>query len=366
VPVKTRAALFHAVGEPLEVAEVDLAEPGPHDVVVRMAAVGICGTDLHQVKGEFQRPTPIVLGHEGAGVVEEVGDAVTMVRPGDEVVLSWAPSCGECADCRAGRPARCLALNRAIGAGTLPDGTTGLSRNGEIVYRATATGCLADRVVLPERLALPTGGAVPLQEAALLGCAALTGVGAALFAARVQPGASVVVVGAGGVGQFVVQGCRIAGAETVVVADPIEGRREQVLKLGATHAVHPDELRETMKSVVPDGADVAFDAVGDPETTMLAFRNAGSGSTTMIVGLPAAGKRLDLDPIDLIRKEKWLAGTLYGSADPAVALPILLDHVAAGRLELTSMLGPVFSLDDVNDAIEASLAGVPGRVLVAP
>jgi S-(hydroxymethyl)glutathione dehydrogenase/alcohol dehydrogenase len=299
-------------------------------------------------------------------VIEEVGLRVHGVRPGDEVVLSWAPSCGECADCHAGRPARCHALNRAIAAGTLPDGTTGLSRDGETVYRGTATGCLAERVVVPERLALATGASVPLQEAALLGCAALTGVGAALFAARVEPGAAVVVVGAGGVGQFVVQGCRIAGAEVIVVADPIEGRRDQAVGLGATHAVHPDELRETVKSVAPAGADVAFDAVGDPDTTMLAFRNAASGSTTVIVGLPAAGRRLDHDPSDMFRKEKRLAGTLYGSADPSVALPLLLEHVAAGRLELTSMLGPVFPLDDVNDAIEASLAGAPGRVLVAP
>jgi Zn-dependent alcohol dehydrogenase len=364
--MRTRAALFHSVGEPFEVAEIDLAEPGEHDVVVRMAAVGICGTDLHQVKGEFRRPTPIVLGHEGAGIVEEVGVAVTSVAPGDEVVLSWAPSCGECVDCRAGRPARCHALNRAIAAGTLPDGTTGLSRDGETVYRGTATGCLAERVVVSERLALPTGGAVPLREAALLGCAALTGVGAVLFAAGVQPGATAVVIGAGGVGQFVVQGCRIAGARAIVAADPLAGRREQALALGATHAVHPDELREAVKAVVPAGADVAFDAVGDPETTMLALRNAGSGSTTVIVGLPAAGRRLELDPIDLIRKERRLAGTLYGSADPAVALPLLLEHVAAGRLELTSMLGPVFSLDDIDGAIEASLAGAPGRVLVAP
>ncbi len=364
--MKTRAAIFHAVGEPFEVAELDVADPGPDDVVVRMAAVGICGTDLHQVKGEFQRPTPIVLGHEGSGVVEAVGDDVTLVAPGDEVVLSWAPSCGACADCRAGRPARCVALNRAIAAATLPDGTTGLSRDGETVYRATATGCLAEHVVVSERVALPTGGAIPLLEAALLGCAALTGVGAVLFAARVQPGATVVVVGAGGVGQFVVQGCRIAGAETVVVADPVPARREQAVQLGATHAVHPDELRETVKRVAPDGADVAFDAVGDPETTLVALRNAGSGSTTMIVGLPAAGRRLDLDPIELIRKEKWLAGTLYGSADPATALPVLIEHVREGRLELASMLGPVYSLEDVNDAIEASLAGAPGRVLVVP
>ena len=133
-----------------------------------MAAVGICGTDLHLFKGEWQRPTPMVLGHEGAGVIEEVGSAVSGLAPGDEVVLSWAPSCGECADCRRGRPAACVPLHRAIGSGTLVDGTTGMSFRGETVYRGTATGCLAERVVVSSKVALPTGGAVPLREAALL------------------------------------------------------------------------------------------------------------------------------------------------------------------------------------------------------
>ena len=185
--MKTRAALFHAVGEPLEVVELDLDEPRPNEVVVRMAAVGICGTDLHQVKGEFQRPTPMVLGHEGAGTVEAVGDAVTLVKPGDDVVLSWAPSCGACAGCRRGRPATCGPLNAAIVNGTLPDKTTGMSYRGETVYRGTATGCFADRVVVSEQVALPLRGAVPFDQAALLGCAALTGVGAVLFAAQVRP-----------------------------------------------------------------------------------------------------------------------------------------------------------------------------------
>ena len=216
--MKTRAGLFRAVGEPLEVVEIDLAEPGPDDVVVRMAAVGICGTDLHQVKGEFQRPTPMVLGHEGAGVVEHVGDAVESLRVGDEVVLSWAPSCGRCADCARGRPAACSPLHQAIGNGTLVDGTTGMSLHGETVYRGTATGAWADRVVVASKVALPTGGVVPFRDAALLGCAALTGVGSVLFAAKAQPGGVALVVGAGGVGQFVVQGARIAGSEAIVAS----------------------------------------------------------------------------------------------------------------------------------------------------
>ncbi len=364
--MKTRAALFHAVGTPLEVAEIDLAEPRPHEVVVRMVAVGICGTDLHQVKGEFRRPTPMVLGHEGAGVVEEVGDAVTRVRPGDDVVLSWAPSCGECAGCRRGRPATCKRLNAAIPNGTLPDGTTGMSYRGETVYRGTATGCLAERVVVSEQVALPLHGAVPFEQAALLGCAVLTGVGAVLYAARVTAGASVLVLGAGGVGQFVVQGARIAGATTIVACDPVEARRQAARRAGATHVVAPDDLKDAMSGVLPDGADYGLDAVGDPATTATTLRFTRDGGTTVIVGLPAQGLRLDLDPFELIRREKRLTGTLYGSEDPAVSLPAMLEHVRAGRLELASSLGPSFPLEQVDDAVAASLAGEAGRVLVLP
>jgi S-(hydroxymethyl)glutathione dehydrogenase/alcohol dehydrogenase len=361
--VKTRAALFHGPGRPLEVRELELDGPRAGEVLVRMAAVGICGTDLHMIKGDWQRPTPMVLGHEGAGVVEAVGEGVDGIQAGDEVVLSWAPSCGECADCRRGRPAACVRLQRAIGAGTLLDGTTGMSLDGETVYRGTATGALSEYLTVSAGVALPTGGGVPLDQAALLGCAALTGVGAVLFAARVA-GGSVLVVGAGGVGQFVVQGARIAGAEEIVAVDPLEARLEQARRLGATLAVTPDELAEAMRERLPDGADYAFDAVGDPEASALALRRTRNGGTCVLVGLPRAGARLDLEPADFTRREKFLTGSMYGSEDPAVALPVLLDHVLAGRLRLADMLGPEFSLDDVNDAIDASLAGSPGRVLV--
>jgi S-(hydroxymethyl)glutathione dehydrogenase/alcohol dehydrogenase len=364
--VKTRAAVFFEAGRPFEVRELDLEEPRAGEVLVRMDAVGICGTDLHSVKGEWNRPTPTVLGHEGAGVVEEVGEGVTGLAPGDHVVLSWAPSCGECEDCRRGRPARCVVLNRAIAASTLPDGTTGLSMDGETVYRGTATGALAERIVVSERVALPLGDGVPLEQAALLGCAALTGVGAALFAARVEPGSSVLVVGAGGVGQFVVQGARIVGAAEIVCVDPLEARREQAARLGATRVAEPDELKGLMKAELPDGVDYAFDAVGDPATTEAAFRWTRNGGVCVIVGLPAAGKRLDLDPVDFVRRERVLTGTIYGSADPAVALPVLLEHVRAGRLDLASQLGPSFPLDRINEAIDAALGGSPGRVLVRP
>lgn len=364
--MKTRAAVFHDVGRPFEVREIDLREPRAGEVLVRIAAVGICGTDLHSVKGDWDRPKPMVLGHEGAGVVEAVGDGVEGLAEGDAVVLSWAPSCGHCADCVRGRPAMCIELQRAIAAGTLLDGTTGMEADGEVVYRGTATGALTEHLTVGADVALPLGDGVPLEQAALLGCAALTGIGAVLFQGRPQAGSSVLVIGAGGVGQFCVQGARIAGAAEIVCVDPIESRLEQAAELGATRTATPEALKATMRDVARDGVDMAFDAVGNPETTALALRWARNGGRIVVVGLPVAGARLDLDPFDFVRREKELTGSMYGSEDPRRALPILLEHVRSGALKLEPMLGPRFSLDDVNDAIEASLGGSPGRVVVTP
>jgi S-(hydroxymethyl)glutathione dehydrogenase / alcohol dehydrogenase len=343
-----------------------LTEPRPHEVLVRMEAVGICGTDLHVIKGEWDRPTPMVLGHEGAGVVEAVGADVRDLAAGDAVVLSWAPSCGHCADCRRGRPAACIELQRAIGAGTLPDGTTGMTADDEVVFRGTATGALAERITVGADVALPLGDGIPLEHAALLGCAALTGVGAVLFQGRPERGAVVLVIGAGGVGQFCVQGARIAGSAVIVCVDPVESRLEQARLLGATHTATPETLKPTMRNAARDGVDVAFDAVGSPETTALALRWTRNAGRAVVVGLPAAGERLDLDPAEFVRREKELTGSMYGSEDPRRSLPILLKYVRSGALQLERMVGPTFSLADVNAAIDASLAGAPGRVIVKP
>jgi S-(hydroxymethyl)glutathione dehydrogenase/alcohol dehydrogenase len=350
----------------LEERELDVDEPLEGEVVVRMGAVGVCGTDLHSYKGEWNRPTPIVLGHEGAGVVEAAGDGANGLRAGDRVVLSWAPACGSCGACRRGRPAACGPLTSAIGRGTLLDGRTGLSLDGETVFRGTATGALAERVVVAAGAAMPLGGDVPLEQAALLGCAALTGVGAVLNAARPEHGFTALVIGAGGVGQFVVQGARIAGAAEILVVDPVEARRGRALALGATRACAPDEVREAVKELDPEGVDYAFDAVGAPATTKLALRWTRGGGTSVVVGLPAAGEQLELDPLDFTNREKTLTGTIYGSEDPTVALPRLLDLVRAGELELASLVGPTFPLERADDAFKASLAGEPGRVLVIP
>jgi S-(hydroxymethyl)glutathione dehydrogenase/alcohol dehydrogenase len=360
--VKTRAALFRSPELPLETVELDLAEPQAGEALVRMAAVGVCGSDLHVLKGEWPRPTPMVLGHEGAGVVEAVGDGVETLVPRDRVVISWAPSCGRCAACLAGRPARCAPLRAAIGAGTLLDGTTRLSLDGETVYRMAATGCLAEHVVVQANAALPLDDAISLEEAALLGCAALTGVGAVRYASTLREGQSALVVGAGGVGQFVVQGARIAGAAEIVCLDPNVERLERALALGATAVGRPEQAQE----LAGNGADVAFDAVGLPETSALALRHTRGGGLCVLVGMPPAGARLDVDPFDFTNREKTLTGTIYGSEDPAVALPVLLDDVRAGRLELRALLGPSYPLEAADAAFRASLAGSPGRVLVCP
>jgi S-(hydroxymethyl)glutathione dehydrogenase/alcohol dehydrogenase len=363
--VKTRAALFRTAGAPLEVREIDLEEPRGDDVLVRMVAVGICGSDLHIVRGEWQRPTPMVLGHEGSGVVEAVGPDVRHVAPGDHVVLSWAPGCGTCGPCRRGRPAACLRLRAAMAAGTLPDGTTRLALDGEPVFRMTATGAMADLVLVPAAAALPCPAGLAFEQAALLGCAALTGIGAVLNAARQPADATAVVIGAGGVGQFAIQGARLARASHVIAVDPIAARGELALALGATTACPPDDVEAVVAEIAAEGADFAYDAVGSSATAQLALRLVRPGGVAVLIGMPPAGTRLDLDPADFTQREKTLLGTIYGSDDPALALPRLLDEVERGAIALEPLVGPAFSLERAQDAIDASLAGEPRRVLVS-
>jgi S-(hydroxymethyl)glutathione dehydrogenase/alcohol dehydrogenase len=305
----------------------------------------------------------MVLGHEGAGVVEAVGSEVDGLAAGDRVILSWAPSCGECGPCLAGRTTACLPLRAGIAAGTLPDGTTRLSADGETIYRMTAVGALAERVVMPARGVLKLTHELPAAEAALLGCAALTGIGATR---DVPEGGVAVVIGAGGVGQFCVQGARLHGARAIVAVDPLPARRALARAVGATHDCDPADLQELLARLAPDGADCALEAVGSPATAALALASVRPGGRATLVGMPPSGARLDLDPAEFTNREKVLTGTVYGSGDPAAALPALLAEVAAGRVLLTPLVGPVFPLERVDEAIRAALAGEPGRVIVTP
>jgi S-(hydroxymethyl)glutathione dehydrogenase/alcohol dehydrogenase len=308
----------------------------------------------------------MVLGHEGAGVVELVGDQVTGLAPGDHVVLSWAAACGDCPACLRGRPAACPALRSAIGAGTALDGATLTARAGGPVYRMATVGALSERVLLPAAAAMRIPTDLAFEQAALLGCAALTGVGAVRNAAGVEAGATVAVIGAGAVGQFVVQGARLAGAQAIVAVDPLPARLDHARQLGATHTGAPSQLDELLAAAASGGADYAFDAVGSAETAQAALSATRPGGTSVLVGMPPSGTRLELDPLQLIVSDKTLLGSIYGSADPREALPDLVAQVGAGRLQLQPLVGATYTLDDVNDAIRASLEGAPGRAVVCP
>lgn len=361
--VRARAALFDAPALPLRVEMVDVEEPGPKDVLVRMSAVGICGSDLHVVRGEWRRPVPMILGHEGSGVVEAVGADVTGRAIGDRVVLSWAPGCQRCSVCADGRPAACPSLREGFGAGTLPDGTTRLSQGGERVYRMTAVGALSTHVLMPRAGVITMPDGVSFDEAALLGCAAVTGAGAVVNVAKAGPESCAAVIGAGGVGQFVIQGLKMAGARLIIAVDPQPARREQALALGATHAVAPDELA-ALVGELGDILDYTFEAVGAQLTFELAVAAVRNGGTTIVVGLPPTGTTVTFDPIDLVAREKTIVGSMYGSGEPAATLGKLFEGPA--RLDLASMVGPRFTLDEVNEAIECALSGESARVLVHP
>jgi alcohol dehydrogenase len=363
--MNSRAALFTGDRE-LEVRDVELDVPGPSDVVVRMQAVGVCGSDLHVVKGEWPRPTPMVLGHEGAGVVEYIGAGVSDVAVGQRVVAIWAPNCGSCISCCRGTPTACVEARGAIGRGEMIDGRTGFSLDGEPVYRMTTVGAFAEHVLLPVTSVVPLPDDVNIEQAALLGCASLTGVGAVENAARVSPGDTVLVVGAGGVGLFAVQGARIAGASEILVVDTNAERLALASALGATACGAPDVLDDLVADRAPGGADHAIEAVGHAETVELAIDATRPGGRVTLVGLPQAGARLEVDGFSLVAQQKTLIGSMSGSRDPRAQLERLLELVATGALQLAPLLGGSFALEQINEAVRASLAGAPGRVIVRP
>lgn len=363
--METRAALFTGEAD-LEVRTVELDRLGPHDVVVEMAAVGICGSDLHVVRGEWPRPIPMVLGHEGAGVIESVGSGVSGLRVGQRVVVVWAPSCGRCISCLREAPTACLEARVAIGRGEMLDGRTGFSLDGAPVYRMTTVGALADHVLLPSTSVVPLPDDVRFEQAALLGCAALTGVGAVENAAEVSEGDTVAVIGAGGVGLFAIQAARVAGAREVIAVDHNEERLELARDLGATVATAPGQLVDVLEDRAPGGVDRAIEAVGHAETVSLAIDSTRAAGRIALVGLPRAGGRLDLDGFAFVAQQKTLVGSMSGSSEPRVALGHLLELVRNGSLDLDALLGESFGLEDVNSAIQTSLRGVPGRIMVRP
>lgn len=362
------AALLHEIGKPLEIQDVALEGPRSGEVQVRMAASGVCHSDLSVLNGTIPgAPTPMVLGHEGAGIVEAVGRDVDDLSPGDHVVLAFVPQCGTCFFCSREEPFLCETADAAVSSGGLLDGTTRFSLDGSPVYQMSACGTFAESVVVPASGAVRIDADVPLEAAALLGCGVLTGVGAALNTARIRKGDTVVVYGVGGVGLSVVQGARLAGAGRIVAVDVVEPKLELARVFGATEAVNGadgESAAQVKELTAGRGADVVFEAIGRPETIGQAVDATRRGGQTVLVGLPRYDAAVGMEPFRLVAQARSVQGCWYGSSDIRRDIPRLVELYRSGDLLLDQLVSQRIDLDGVNDAFHAMEAGEVARSLV--
>ena len=364
--MKTRAAVLYAPRTPLVVEELDLAPPGPGEVLIAMGAAGVCHSDHHVIRGQASHALPVVLGHEGAGTVVEAGAGVTKTRLGDHVVLSWIPSCGACHYCGTGKAHLCGHYETPLWDGTMPDGTCRLSRDGKPYRHLSMLACWSEYAVVPEDSCVVIGKDVPFEIAALLGCAVTTGVGAVLNRARVEPGSSVAVVGAGGVGLSVIMGARLAGAATIIAIDSRAGKERMARDLGATDFVlSGDKTKDDVLARTANrGADYVFEAVGNPALQRACLEFTSPGGQLTFVGLAANDATIALPSTGITRTEKIVTGSIFGSADTNRDFAAYADHYLAGRLPIDRLIGHRYPLDAINSAINDMLAGAAGRGVI--
>jgi Zn-dependent alcohol dehydrogenase len=366
---RIQAAVLDGNGT-ISIEHVDLAAPGPGEVRVEIAAAGVCHSDLHVTTGAWDVPAPVVLGHEGSGVVTAVGPGVDDLEPGDHVVLSWVPGCGECRACQGGRPAQCALVASVVATGgTLYDGTTRLSNERGQIHHYLGVSSYAEQVVVPRSGAIKVRKDAPLEDIAIVGCAIATGVGAVRNTAGVQPGSTVAVIGCGGVGLACVQGARLAGASRIVAVDVVAEKLDLARKLGATDTVDASAVQDVvaaLREVLPDGYDYIFDAIGKIATTEQAIAALGLGGAAVIVGLPPAGERASFDPLALAEADQRILGSNYGSAVPERDIPQLVDEVMAGTLDLASMISARRPLAEAAAALDDLAAGHALRQLLVP
>lgn len=374
--MRTRAAVLNAMGMPhpyaaslpLSIEEVDLAPPGPGEVLIRVAAAGLCHSDLSVINGDRPRPTPMALGHEAAGVVEALGAGVVDLRVGDHVVVVFVPSCGHCAPCAEGRPALCEPGAAANGAGTLLSGERRLSRpGGGPLHHHLGCSVFAEYATVSRRSLVRIDAAVPLDEAALFGCAVLTGVGAVVNTAQVRVGASVAVIGLGGVGLAALIGAHAAGARQIVALDLADDKLAQARALGATHTVNAGQAdaAEQVRALSAGGVEFAFEFAGSVRALDLAWRITRRGGTTVTAGLPPAGATLALPAVSLVAEERTLKGSYIGTCVPSRDIPRYMDLYMQGRLPVDKLLTRRLALDDINHGFDLLHEGKAIRQVVA-
>jgi S-(hydroxymethyl)glutathione dehydrogenase/alcohol dehydrogenase len=365
--MRIRAAVLHDPERPVSIEEVELDAPKAGEVLVRVAAAGVCHSDVRLADGELgEGRWPMVLGHEGAGIVEQVGDGVTHVLRGDHVGFSIVPSCRQCEECLAGRSNLCLPAAEAGQRGVLFDGTSRLSLpDGTRLQHALMTACFAELTVVPAAGAIPLPSALPLWQASLLGCGVVTGVGAVRNTAKVQPGESAAVVGCGGVGLQVVAALRLAGASPIVAVDRDPAKLELARNRGASHAVEAGSATTAARvaRIAGRGVDHAFEVVGRAETIRLAWDCLRPGGTATVVGLAPKGLEVSLPAIEFL-SDKRIQGSFYGGSDALRDLPYLAELALVGELDLAGVVTGVEPLEAVNDALDRLRRGEGARTVL--
>lgn len=372
--MKIRAAVIREMGlpqpyaqsRPLRIEEVDLAPPGQREVLVQVKAASLCHSDLSTVNADRPRQMPMVLGHEAAGIVKEVGPGITDLEPGDHVVMVFAPSCGECVACKEGHPGRCEPGQKSNGAGTLLGGAIRLSQNGQTVYHHVGVSAFAEYCVVNRGSLVKIDKQLPLDEAAMFGCAVLTGVGAALNTAQVFPGARVAVVGLGGVGLNALFGAQVAGASQVVAIDVHDDKLELAKQLGATEVINakdPEAIAK-VKEMTAGGVDFGLEMAGSVQAMELAYRITRRGGTTVTAGLPHPDARWALQHVNLTAEERTVKGSYVGSCVPPRDLPRYVDLYRKGKLPVNKLLSDRITLDQINEGFDRLASGHTVRQII--
>lgn len=343
------------------VEDVELGPPGPGEVKVRMAAAGVCHSDLSVINGTIPHPLPVVLGHEGAGVVEAIGEGVTNCKPGDHVIMSFVPNCGICFHCTRGEAFLCRAMPRG---GTMPDGTLRFKRGDKGLTSFCSLGNMAEVTVCPAMSVVAVDKDIPLKVAALIGCGVTTGVGAAINTAEVKPGSTVAVFGCGGVGIAVIQGCRVAGANRIFAVDVSEEKLELAKRFGATEGVHADQADSILKRTQGIGVDYAFEAIGKPSVVEAALKVTRRGGTTVALGVGRLTETISLNALGFPLSGKRLCSCVFGSANPRYDFPRMLDLYRSGKLDLEGMVTRTYTIDEAPQAFQDLERGLNTRGVI--
>jgi len=355
--MKTRAAVAFGAGKPLEIETVDLEGPRAGEVLVEIKATGVCHTDAFTLSGEDPEGLfPAILGHEGAGVVLEVGPGVTSVAPGDHVIPLYTPECRECDYCTSHKTNLCQAIRTTQGRGLMPDGTSRFSRNGTPILHYMGCSTFSNHTVLPEIALAKIRKDAPFDKVCYIGCGVTTGIGAVTFTAKVEPGANVVVFGLGGIGLNVIQGARMAGANMIVGVDINPARESLARKFGMTHFVNPDDIKGDLVGHLVDltkgGADYSFECIGNVKTMRQALECCHKGwGTSVIIGVAGAGQEISTRPFQLVTGRNW-RGSAFGGARGRTDVPRIVDWYMDKRIAIDELITHTMPLEKINDAFE--------------